>query len=320
MWEAIIGILGSLASTMLNKYQNDASIERMNEYNSPKSQLARYSEAGLSPANVYSQGAGSGTQNLIGNYQTSLGSDIVSSVMGASQLRQQKQLQRHQLDLIDAQANNQNAEAALKLLEADWLPEEKKAEIANVIADTLLKGSQKSNVEAQTVSETYKHFLMDAQTKEALSKVGVNDQTVRTLIAQEEHFWALVDNVSYDTANIKPEMKNLIMKQATYYQNAAAKALAEAGYTEQQTKLLKQTAGAVVWKAYQEAINLEKEGKQIDSQTFLNNCMSELKNSETYHQNFENSKDQEIFYWAGQSQIIGEIFRNWPIASFFIKN
>ena len=217
MWEAIIGILGSLASTMLNKYQNDASIARMNEYNSPKSQLARYSEAGLSPANVYSQGASAGTQNLIGNYQTSLGSDVVSSIMGASQLRQQKQLQQHQLQLIDAQANNQNAEAALKLLEADWLPDEKKAQIANVISDTLLKNSQKNKTDEETRYTSSLRQFVETQNLHELEKIGVTKQQLNNLIAEEERIWAELDSITYDTSQIKPQQAKLIKAQIAWY-------------------------------------------------------------------------------------------------------
>lgn len=316
MWEAIIGILGSLASTILNKYQNDASINRMNEYNSPKSQLARYSAAGLSPANIYSQGASAGTQNLIGNYQTSLGSDIVSSVMGASQLRQQKQLQQHQLQLIDAQANNQNAEAALKLLEADWLPVEKKSQIANVIADTLLKGSQKSNVEAQTVSELSKQSLMSAQEEEALTKAGVNRATIEHLFTSIDLMESQIGLNNYDLLHLKPQQAATLKAQADSFVASARKLASEANLNEQQWQMINEAKQDLI-----DSMKLDDNVKLAEifyKGQLLTNMQQELKNLKQKYALDE--VQSQVTFWTAIADVVAKYERVIPGSKFYLNH
>lgn len=137
---AVAGMLSLITSVIGNVMQHNA-VSEQNRYNSPAEQMKRYKEAGLNPHLIYSQGS-NGNQSVLPNYQMP---DLAGAMaQGAATAKSDSDimLQRYQADNLQAQNGLIKAQTAAQLLSNPWIDKEKKALIADLEADTLLKNAQ----------------------------------------------------------------------------------------------------------------------------------------------------------------------------------
>lgn len=112
---APISAVASLGSAAIQRGWALKDWRRVNEYNSPKAQVARLREAGLPLASMFS---GSG-----GSQSADVKSSQVDPTLGTAQglsAYMQNRMQRKQIELIDQQIREQSAKADITEGERDW--------------------------------------------------------------------------------------------------------------------------------------------------------------------------------------------------------
>ena len=102
-----------------------AMIQQMNEYNSPKAQVERLKEAGLNPNLMYSNGADTGLQSEVANPQVPdapLMQGTGSIIAGGVQKGLDTAMSIAQLHVLEAQARKMNSEATGQDIENRYTP------------------------------------------------------------------------------------------------------------------------------------------------------------------------------------------------------
>lgn len=207
------------ANMELAKYQFDRNLDmwnKQNEYNTPKNQMARYTEAGLNPNLIYSQGTPGVASNApqyqapeIRKYQNF--GDF--GVMAAGQLAQQQRQVSSTIELQAAQAASEKARA--RNIEAD----------TNVKSIDHLSRLLKYGIDKETRSAVVGSIR---QNLENLKKTGeniesstnLNNQRNTTEIIKRNEIQSRCDNLRAQNAKIESDIRlndakiSLINKQA----------------------------------------------------------------------------------------------------------
>lgn len=107
----LLNVAGSLTGGLLNNYIDRKSQERANVYNSPREQIKRLKQAGLSPSLMYGQSGNVSTAPIKSQISPSLG------IAEGTTAYQSSKLQRSQEELMSSQAEAQDAAAAKAIAE-----------------------------------------------------------------------------------------------------------------------------------------------------------------------------------------------------------
>lgn len=106
-------IIGGIASSLLQRRWAIRDREAQNEYNSPANQLKLLKEAGLPAVSYFAGGASAQSEQ-----PRTTDVDLGTKELGKYGLNQ---LEKKQLEILDADARSKNADADLKQAEAKWL-------------------------------------------------------------------------------------------------------------------------------------------------------------------------------------------------------
>lgn len=119
-----IPVVGNVISSAIQRGQSRRDIERQNEYNSPKNQLARLREAGLPAATMLGGSYVNAQTDLpqVSNLDPTLGTAKgIETFMQNRIQKQQIQTMRQEMDLRDATIQKTRAEADVATGFAEWM-------------------------------------------------------------------------------------------------------------------------------------------------------------------------------------------------------
>lgn len=149
--------------------ENERMWRMNNAYNAPAAQMQRYKDAGLNPALVYGQMPQANAPDMVGG----------SPAAPASATPGDSITELAQLDLLDAQKDNIEADTAAKL------------------ADAGLKGREKTNIDFTEWLSKEQLRLQEAATQ---SGIELNDAHISNLEEQNKKLAAEVDKIGVDAA------------------------------------------------------------------------------------------------------------------------
>ena len=188
-----MGLIGSAAGGAISSYYNERAAERayqrskdyfdyVAEYNTPEQQKQRLKDAGLSVGLMYGQAGSTGTQQAVSAPQATVDTSDKIGGLGLNAMMVQKQL-----EVLDSQANKNNAEAD-KTRGVDTTLTE--ANISNVIQDTnnkIIIGRLNSlQADYQEIKNYYEADLTEANINEVKSKIEyINSDNQRLLLSNE---------------------------------------------------------------------------------------------------------------------------------------
>lgn len=206
-----IPVVGGVLGGMVSRGQDRRALERMLEYNTPANQLARLREAGLPFAAFSDTAAGNQSQaqpstesglNEIGKFATT-------------------RMMQKQMELLEAQINATNADAAKKEVEANSLQTDlnikQMPKDAEPIASAAVEARGRITLqEGQALIQKYDSELkrIDALVKDELQKDGtlskhVREQ-VRALVAQTK-----LTGVESHNREVQARAANYIIERMT---------------------------------------------------------------------------------------------------------
>lgn len=184
---------------MYNRQRQDAlsDWQMQNEYNSPKAQMQRYSEAGLNPNLIYGQMSNSPTVRSSDykqyNAQAPQFGNVTGKFMDLKIQNQQLDNLVKQNELIQAQANKTNVEARSKEWQLDYNQE--------------VRGYR-------VQSESIKPQVLNVSVQEAMNRLGlqgqqfqVNELNMKKLIAETARIVAEKNRINLDTVRLNSTIR-----------------------------------------------------------------------------------------------------------------
>ena len=242
---AIVGsVVGSVSQNRTNRknrqlaeyqYSKDVEMwEKNNEYNSPKSQMERYQQAGLNPNLVYGSPAVSGNATSMPSYDapemgayTDFGdlgaSSFFNSYVQGKQQENSDKLTESNYELQKTQAAVNRIEAINKFIESkgkviDNLEKlrthDYNKSVEGILRDGLVKANNKTDKEIDLIQSNVdvnrgRLNLMERQSEELQSRIKVNEKQADYIVQQTEEsvartsrIWQLLPSeVSYSEKN-----------------------------------------------------------------------------------------------------------------------
>lgn len=198
-------IVGDILGSLIERGQARGDIERQNEYNHPKNQLARLREAGLPMAAML--GATANTQSGI-PHQTGSGTKNIGAYITT-------QMQLKNLEILKAEIRNKNAEADLKVAEKDWLLSGKGEDRNPTNLTTNLKTSQGLQVASekgamlankiQGYEAAYRPTRLNFERSRSIAEIANIVQHSR-LVEKQIHAAELNNRIQKVIADYQPQM------------------------------------------------------------------------------------------------------------------
>lgn len=242
---AIVGsVVGSVSQNRTNRknrqlaeyqYSKDVEMwEKNNEYNSPKSQMERYQQAGLNPNLVYGSPAVSGNATSMPSYDapemgayTDFGdlgaSSFFNSYVQGKQQENSDKLTESNYELQKTQAAVNRIEAINKFIESkgkviDNLEKLRSHDfnksVEGILRDGLVKANNKTDKEIDLIQSNIdvnhgRMNLMQRQSEELQSRINVNEKQADYIVQQTEEsvartsrIWQLLPSeVKYSESN-----------------------------------------------------------------------------------------------------------------------
>lgn len=187
----------------LAEFQNEANqeaIDRQNAYNSPQSQMARYSQAGLNPNLIYSQGS-PGNQSSISSYPDIGRVDYQSIAANLAPQFNQAALMQSQVAATDAKTRQTYAQTELnkmqtKLIASNPLLNDEgfKATIDGLKAAAELKAQQNqgqiisNQINSASAGHQVSKVFHEVQLLEQRFGLGTQDAAIKAEILKSKEF------------------------------------------------------------------------------------------------------------------------------------
>lgn len=187
----------------LAKFQNEAnqsSIDRQNEYNAPAAQMARYSDAGLNPNLVYSQG-NPGNQSGIASYPDIGRTDYQSAAANLVPSFNQSALMQSQVAANNAKTTQTYAMTEVnrmqaKLIAANPLLNDEgfTSIIDGLKATAQLKYTQsagniiENQINATSAGHQVEKIFREVQLLEQKFNLGTSDQAIKAQVLKSKEF------------------------------------------------------------------------------------------------------------------------------------
>lgn len=209
------------ANRELAEYQYSTELDmwnRMNDYNSPASQRARYEAAGLNPNMIYGSGGSGGNAQTMPHYNAPTMQPAVASLNGigdALSSYQNFQMRQAQIDNVRAQTENVNSRTANEALRGPLLSLQGRAGEADLTQKLSLYPYQASAAKWESQSseakyyQDYKKLALMSQEEQmnALRQTGMqtqNDIAMSNLVFnQYRNEWTKMGITSSDNVYVR---------------------------------------------------------------------------------------------------------------------
>lgn len=151
----------TIASQLLQNRANRKAQDRMNEYNSPKSQMARYTDAGLNPNLIYGQGTPGNQPSPVSMGVPKVDTfELIAKALAIQNAQKQNKMMDAQAGLLYSRTYNEDMKGIVERLKGEQLgankpyfslnakysSEAQRGQLANVLKNLDVKQAQLVNL------------------------------------------------------------------------------------------------------------------------------------------------------------------------------